>query len=76
MKPVVCTKCLICVDRIDIHVNHHHQMHNRSDERYKEIGKCKKFKREYQKKLFSSQPNISVNDDEKLKIKCKQIQRK
>ena len=76
IKPVICRKCLICVDRIDIHVNHHHQMHHRADHLYQEIDKCKNFTREYEKKLFSSQLNISENDDEKLKIKRKQIQRK
>ena len=37
-------------------------MHHRSDELYKEIHKCKKFTREYEKKLFSSQSHISDND--------------
>ena len=37
-------------------------MHHRSDELYKEIHKCKKFTREYEKKLFSSQSDISDND--------------
>ena len=51
-------------------------MHHRADHLYQEIDKCKNFTREYEKKLFSSQLNISENDDEKLKIKHKQIQRK
>ena len=76
IKPVICRKSLICVERIDIHLNHHHQMHHRSDELYKEIHKCKKFTREYEKKLFSSQSTISDNDDEKRKIKHQQIQEK
>ena len=76
IKSVICRKSLICVERIDIHLNHHHQMHHRSDELYKEIHKCKKFTREYEKKLFSSQSNISDNDDEKRKIKHQQIQKK
>ena len=52
------------MERIDIHLNDHHQMHRRSDEPYKEIGKFKKFTTEYEKKLSSSQSNISGNDNE------------
>ena len=51
-------------------------MHHGSEELYKEIHKCKKFTTEYEKKLFSSQSNISDNDDEKWKIKHQQIQGK
>ena len=76
IKPVICRKCLICVEWINIHLNHHHQMHHGSEELYKEIHKCKKFTTEYEKKLFSSQSNISDNDDEKWKIKHQQIQGK
>ena len=64
VKPVICRKCFICAERIDIHLNDHHQMHRRSDEPYKEIGKFKKFTTEYEKKLSSSQSNISGNDNE------------
>ena len=76
MKPVIFWKSLICQERIHIQLNHHHQMHHRFDELYKEIHKCKKFTTEYEKKLLSSQSNISDNDDEKRKIKHQQIQGK
>ena len=64
VKPVICRKCSICVDRMDIHLNHRHQMHHRCDALYKEIDKCKKFTMEYEKKLFPSKSNISDNNDE------------
>ena len=65
-RPVICRKCKICVDRIDIHLNHHHQLLHRCEEFYREIQNCQKFTTEFEKLLFVLESNNNFDNHEDI----------
>lgn len=69
-KPAICRKCKVCVDRIDIHLNHKHQLHCRSDNFYKEVDTSKKHTVDFDKQLFlspSKDNSESIDNNEETK---------
>lgn len=65
-KPLLCTNCKICVDRIDIHLNVYHQLRRRSEELYREIHKYQKFTIEFEKQVFLSESKNNHDNDEDI----------